>query len=69
MRRPLALLAGVALDAAFGDPPNAAHPVAWFGSAAAVLDAHAPRTRPSGVCVTAALIGGTAALAAVLDRR
>ncbi|MCB9482970.1 MAG: cobalamin biosynthesis protein CobD [Dehalococcoidia bacterium] len=69
MRRPLALLAGVALDAAFGDPPNAAHPVAWFGGAAAFLDAHAPRTRPSGVCVTAALIGGTAALAAVLDRR
>jgi adenosylcobinamide-phosphate synthase len=31
----LALLLAVALDRAFGEPPNAIHPVAWMGSAIA----------------------------------
>ncbi|MEM7158153.1 MAG: adenosylcobinamide-phosphate synthase CbiB [Myxococcota bacterium] len=30
---PLVLLAAVALDLCFGDPPNRFHPVAWFGRA------------------------------------
>jgi adenosylcobinamide-phosphate synthase len=33
MRLALALLIAVALDRAFGEPPNAIHPVAWMGSA------------------------------------
>ena len=33
MNAALALLIAVALDRAFGEPPNALHPVAWMGSA------------------------------------
>jgi adenosylcobinamide-phosphate synthase len=35
MNPALALLIAVALDRAFGEPPNAIHPVAWMGSAIA----------------------------------
>lgn len=35
MNAALALLIAVALDGAFGEPPNAVHPVAWIGSAIA----------------------------------
>ena len=35
MSAALALLSAVALDGAFGEPPNAVHPVAWMGSAIA----------------------------------
>lgn len=35
MNAALALLIAVALDLAFGEPPNAIHPVAWMGSAIA----------------------------------
>ncbi|MGE3960368.1 MAG: adenosylcobinamide-phosphate synthase CbiB [Dehalococcoidia bacterium] len=66
MRTSLALLAGVALDAAFGDPPNAAHPVAWFGRLAAAIDGVVPRTRAAGGGVTLGLVAGTAVLAARL---
>jgi len=62
-------VAGVALDAAFGDPPNAAHPVAWFGHAAAFADARAPRTRAAGLLATAGLVCGVGALVAALERR
>lgn len=67
-RAPLALLAGVTLDAAFGDPPNAAHPVAWFGRLAGLLDRYAPRTRPAGVVATSALVVASALAAARLGR-
>ena len=39
----IALVAAVALDAAFGEPPNSLHPVAWIGSAAQRVLAAAPR--------------------------
>lgn len=32
------LALGVLADAAFGDPPNRAHPVAWFGTAALAVE-------------------------------
>jgi len=40
----VAFVAAVALDAGFGEPPNALHPVAWLGRAAAFVIARAPRT-------------------------
>jgi len=40
----VAFVAAVALDAVFGEPPNALHPVAWIGSAASFVLAGAPRT-------------------------
>jgi adenosylcobinamide-phosphate synthase len=39
------LLAGL-LDALFGEPPNALHPVAWLGSLIAALDHRCPRGGP-----------------------
>ena len=39
------LLAGV-LDALFGEPPNALHPVAWLGSLIAALERRCPRGGP-----------------------
>jgi len=39
---PLAVL----LDLLFGDPPNAFHPVAWFGKIAQALERRAPRDNP-----------------------
>jgi len=39
------LLAGL-LDAAFGEPPNAVHPVAWLGRLVALLERGAPGARP-----------------------
>lgn len=68
MHPPVALLTGVALDAAFGDPPNAAHPVAWFGRLAGFLDRYAPRTREAGVLATAALVASAALAGARLGR-
>lgn len=68
MHAPVALLAGVAMDAAFGDPPNAAHPVAWFGRTAAALDRVAPRTRLAGVLAAAGLVAGSAVAARCLER-
>ena len=62
------LLAGL-LDVAFGEPPNAVHPVAWLGSLIAFLERRGPRDRPRaelayGVVVVVAATGA-AALAAV----
>jgi len=39
------LLAGL-LDVAFGEPPNAIHPVAWLGRLIALLERGAPHERP-----------------------
>lgn len=60
-----AVLLAWALDAAWGEPRNAWHPVAWFGRAMAPLGRRLLRLRPA-----AALVGGTlvwtAAIAAVI---
>ena len=42
---PTVLLAGM-LDALFGEPPNALHPVAWLGNLIAALDRRCPRGGP-----------------------
>ncbi len=42
----LRLLVAVALDWLIGDPPNALHPVAWFGRFAQALERSAPRDNP-----------------------
>ncbi|HEU4734837.1 MAG TPA: adenosylcobinamide-phosphate synthase CbiB [Kofleriaceae bacterium] len=41
-----ALALALALDAAFGEPPDALHPVAWLGTGAACVLRAAPRTGP-----------------------
>ena len=41
--RSLPLLAAICLDAACGDPPSAAHPVAWLGRLVRLIEAGAPR--------------------------
>lgn len=69
--RVLAFGAGVMIDAVLGDPPNALHPVAWFGSAARVVERRVlPASRPAcaGAIATAALVLGTAAAAGALER-
>jgi adenosylcobinamide-phosphate synthase len=62
------LLAGVALDAALGDPRRG-HPVAAFGSGAAALErrVYAP-TRRRGAAYTAACVFAAAAPAAAVAR-
>lgn len=68
MPSPVALLTGVTMDAAFGDPPNAAHPVAWFGSAAAFVDRALPRTRVSGVVAACGLVMAAGMAGALVER-
>ncbi|WP_026341193.1 cobalamin biosynthesis protein [Actinomadura atramentaria] len=59
--RAVGLLAGVALDAAFGDPRRG-HPVAAFGRAARGLERRVyADARVNGVVFTAVLVGGAAA--------
>ena len=48
-------LAGV-FDIAFGEPPNALHPVAWMGRLIALLERHRPRGRPQAELAYGALI-------------
>ncbi len=36
----------VAIDWLFGDPPNAFHPVAWFGKFVSAIERRAPHARP-----------------------
>ena len=48
-------LAGV-FDVAFGEPPNALHPVAWMGRLIALLERHRPRGRPQAELAYGALI-------------
>lgn len=45
MNRAIAFAAGVALDAALGDPPTRWHPVGLLGAAVTRLQAHAPGSR------------------------
>ncbi len=68
MGSPVALLTGVALDAAFGDPPNAAHPVAWFGRFAHLVDDSASRSRGAGLFATSCLVAGAAFVGGAVDR-
>lgn len=68
MPSPVALLTGMMLDAAFGDPPNAAHPVAWFGSAAATFDRALPRTRVAGVVAACGLVMAAGTAGAQVER-
>jgi adenosylcobinamide-phosphate synthase len=63
-----ALAIALVLDALLGEPPNAVHPVAWFGSAAAWLLRRAPRSGAVrqfafGAVLAGALPLGCAALA------
>ncbi len=46
MNNTLILPLAVLLDLLFGDPPNAFHPVAWFGKIARALERRAPRDNP-----------------------
>ena len=48
-------LAGL-LDVAFGEPPDALHPVAWMGRLIAVLERRRPRGRPRAELAYGALI-------------
>ncbi|MFC6881574.1 cobalamin biosynthesis protein [Actinomadura yumaensis] len=66
--RAIGLLAGVALDAAFGDPRRG-HPVAAFGRTAAYLErkVHAD-SRARGAAYTAVLVGGAGALGLAAER-
>lgn len=41
-----ALLCSIVIDFLFGDPPNALHPVAWFGRFAQAMERRAPRDHP-----------------------
>jgi len=54
----VAFVAALALDAGFGEPPNALHPVAWIGRAAAFVLAWAPRAG----AVRQLVFGGVVAL-------
>jgi adenosylcobinamide-phosphate synthase len=61
--------AGSLADLAVGDPARL-HPVAGFGALAGALEARCWRpSRLAGVGYAAVLVGGTAALAALADRR
>jgi adenosylcobinamide-phosphate synthase len=40
------VVTAVALDWLIGDPPNALHPVAWFGKIVQAMEHHAPRDNP-----------------------
>ncbi len=48
METPLILLLALLLDLAFGEPPNALHPVAWMGKVAAGLSKGYRRSSPAG---------------------
>ncbi|MGH4026041.1 MAG: cobalamin biosynthesis protein [Pseudonocardiaceae bacterium] len=66
--RAVGLLLGVAADAAIGDPSRN-HPVAAFGRLAARAErACYADHRLAGTVYTAALVGGTAAVGALLER-
>jgi adenosylcobinamide-phosphate synthase len=63
----------IALDWLIGDPPNALHPVAWFGKIVAAMERCAPRNHPRaelvyGAGMTASGIAVAALPAFVLER-
>lgn len=66
----VAVALAVGLELAFGEPPERAHPVAWFGRAVAWTDREWSRPRLAGVAVgfaapllAAGAVGGAVALA------
>jgi adenosylcobinamide-phosphate synthase len=67
------LLAALTLDAAFGDPPNRWHPVAWLGHVIAAARRRLARGSPlwllvAGALVTLTVAGGAAGVAALAVR-
>ena len=67
------LILAVVLDWLFGDPPNAFHPVAWFGKIAQAMERRAPRDHPRaellyGAGMTASGIALAALPAFVVER-
>jgi adenosylcobinamide-phosphate synthase len=67
------LILAVVIDWLIGDPPNAWHPVAWFGRIAQSLERRAPRDSPRaellyGAGVTASGIAIAALPALVIER-
>jgi adenosylcobinamide-phosphate synthase len=69
----ISLLAAFGLDAAFGEPPNALHPVAWIGGAIArgrdwALSGGRAYQFAKGALVAAAVPGASAAVAYELVR-
>jgi adenosylcobinamide-phosphate synthase len=50
------LAVAIAIDVLLGDPPNAAHPVAWMGRLANALVKRAPTTGPARQLIAGALI-------------
>lgn len=67
-----ALMAALALDAAFGEPPAAVHPVIWMGRAIRPLTRMAPaaatRELVTGAIYVLAVTGAAAALAWAVER-
>jgi adenosylcobinamide-phosphate synthase len=65
---PLSAAIGLALDAAYGDPPSKWHPVAWFGAALTRLEEAVYRDeRNAGAVYTSIGVFGATAIAQVLD--
>jgi adenosylcobinamide-phosphate synthase len=68
----MAMALALALDAAFGEPPSACHPVVWIGSVASALERYAPSGASArlayGGLLTAFVVGGAALAAAALSR-
>lgn len=61
------LVVALALDVAFGEPPNAVHPVVWMGRLIGALERRRPRGRPAaefayGVGIVVCLVGVAAAV-------
>jgi adenosylcobinamide-phosphate synthase len=54
--RAIAVVAAFALDHAFGEPPNAVHPVVWMGHAIAAGRDWALRARPAGQLLRGAVV-------------
>jgi adenosylcobinamide-phosphate synthase len=73
VRRAAVLVSALAVDLAFGEPPNAVHPVVWMGKAIGWLERRAPGGCPLGqlaygAIASAAVIGGSGAFAVLVPR-
>ena len=62
MKRIIALGLAIGLDAVLGDPPNAAHPVAWLGRYARALESASGRGRADGALATATVVASAVGL-------
>ncbi len=72
-RRSRIMLLAVTLDWLLGEPPNALHPVAWFGRFVQALESRAPRGDPrrelvAGACIAASGIAVALVPTVVLER-